>query len=324
MAVTGFGQGPGGEAVFRVTLAAGEISVAILTWGGALQSVRLGGVGHDLTLGSDSLQDYLGEMRHHGTLIGPVVNRITGGRAVISGVEHRFERNLAGRHTLHSGAAGTHLRNWHLVEAGPDFCRLVITLPDGEGGFPGRRRVEARFAVASPASLTLTLRATTDAPTVLNFANHSYWNLEGTPDWGGHRLRVAAAQWMPTDGDFLPTGEVLSVAGGPMDFREARSVNPRGPDLDNCFCLAHDRGPLRDVLWLEGPRTGVTMTVATTEPGVQLYDGRDARRPGRGAYEGLAIECQGWPDAPTHADFPSIGLVPGEVLEQVTQWRFDR
>jgi aldose 1-epimerase len=324
MAVTEFGQGPGGEAVFRVSLAAGEISVALLTWGAALQSVRLAGVGHDLTLGSDRLEDYLGDMRYHGTLIGPVVNRIAGGRAVIAGVERRFERNLEGRHTLHSGSAGTHLRNWRLVEEGHDFCRLAIRLPDGEGGFPGNREVEAHFQVAPPASLTLTLRATTDATTILNFANHSYWNLDGAPDWAGHRLRVAAAEWMPTDGDFLPTGEVLPVAGSPVDFREMRATQPRAPDLDMNFCVARARGPLREVLWLEGPRAAVTMTVATTEPGVQLYDGRNAFRPGRGAYEGLAIECQGWPDAPNHAGFPPITLAPGEVLEQVTRWRFAR
>lgn len=324
MAVTRFGQSPAGETVDRITLAAGDLSVAILTWGAALKSVRLSGVGHDLTLGADRLEDYLDKMPYHGTLVGPVVNRIAGGRATIAGVEHVFERNLAGRHTLHSGSAGTHARTWRLVEVGPDFCRLAIHLPDGEGGFPGSRDIEALFRVEAPAILTLTLRATTDAPTILNFANHSYWNLDGSADWGGHRLRIAAERWMRTDADFLPTGEVLPVAGSPLDFRAMRAAYPQAPDFDMNFCVGTARVPLRDVLWLEGPRTGITMTVATTEPGVQVYDGRNAVRPGHGPYEGLAIECQGWPDAPTHAAFPSIALSPGEELCQVTRWSFDR
>jgi aldose 1-epimerase len=318
-----FGILADGRAVQSITIAAEGISATLLTWGAVLQDLRMAGVDRSLTLGSDSLADYEGAMRFHGSLIGPVVNRISDARTVISGQEYRFDANLDGRLTLHSGdAAGTHLKLWELVEAGPAHVVLGIALPDGEGGFPGNRRVTARFSVTTGV-LRMEVSGESDAPTILNFANHSYWNLDGTESWAGHDLRIAADHWLPTNGDFCPTGEVLDVAGSAMDFREGRKISPGQPDLDNCFCPSDGPRDLREVLWLTGV-SGVRMAVATTDPGVQVYDGRNAIRPGHGAYEGIAVECQGWPDASNHAAFPSILVQPGQVYGQVTEWRFRR
>lgn len=318
--ISQFGTAADGRPVQKVTLGCGDLTAAILTWGSVLQSVRLAGVAHDLTLGSDRLADYEGAMRYHGSLIGPVANRIRGATARFGGRDLRFEANQDGRHCLHSGAAGTHLKIWRLAEVTDTACTLTLTLPDGEGGFPGKRRVTARWAVERPATLRLELSVTTDAPTLVNFANHSYWNLDGSGTWAGHKLKIAAAEVLPTDGDFLPTGEVLPLSG-PMDMRRGRLISPGAPALDNCYVLGRTRETLRDVLWLEG-LSGVAMTLATTEPGVQVYDGRDARRPDRTAHEGLAIEAQHWPDAPSHPDFPPIDLLPGDTALQVTEWRF--
>ena len=109
------------------------------------------------------------------------------------------------------------------------------------------------------------------------------------------------------------SGEIVPVAGGEMDFRVARKVEPGSPLFDNCFCLGDGPGPLREVLRLSG-QSGIGMSVSTTEAGVQVYDGRNAYRPGRGPHEGLAIEAQGWPDAPNHAGFPPIDLSPGRAV----------
>ena len=317
-----FGKTTGGEAVEKITLAAGDLTVSVLTLGAALQSVRMAGVAHDLTLGSESVADYEGEMRHHGTLIAPMVNRIRGAKAVIAGVQRQFEANLDGRHSIHSGAAGTHLKLWSVVTRGTDFVEMALDLPDGEGGFPGNRRVTARFSVAAPATLRLEITAKTDAPTIFNATNHSYWTLNGAAGWDGHRLRVAADRVLPTDEDFLVTGEILPVAGSGLDFREAREITPGAPPLDNCFCLADARRGLRDVATLTAPRGDLEMTLATTEAGLQVYDGRNARRPGRGAYEGLAFEAQGWPDAPNNPSFPQSALLAGMPVTQITEWRF--
>ena len=319
--VAAFGVTEQGEAVQRVLLERDGFRVSVLTLGAVLQGVWLPGRAKSLTLGSDKVADYQGMMRHHGALIAPVINRFSAARAPIGGVLHGFEANLDGRLTLHSGAAGTQFKTWALVAARPDAATLTLTLPEDEGGFPGTRRIAVTYALTGVLTLRMSVRAETDRLTLMNPANHSYWNLDGTETWAGHQLRLAADHYLPTDADFAPTGEIRPVAGSPMDFRDCRQIEPGAPALDNCFCLGTARVPLREVLWLKG-RSGVTMSLATTEAGVQLYDGRAAFRPGHGPYEGLAIETQNWPDAPNHPGFPSIELAPGEVLEQVTEWRF--
>lgn len=321
--ITTFGVTANGTAVRKITLRAGDLTASLLTWGAVLQSVRLAGVAHDLTLGSDLLADYEGDMRHHGALIAPVVNRLTGARATIAGQDFLFEANQDRTHCLHSGSAGTHLKVWDLLRASDTEVVLALDLPDGEGGFPGNRKVVVRFVVEAPATLRMDLTASTDAPTIFNAANHSYWNLDGSAQWDDHSLQINADAYLPTTAAFIPTGELRAVAGDSHDFRTARAIAPENPALDNCFCLSRARRPLRDVMQLTG-RSGVAMTVGTTEPGVQLYDGRHAVRPGHSAYEGIAIEAQGWPDAPHHSDFPSIDLLPGDPICQVTEWRFLR
>lgn len=318
-----FGTTADGRTVHALTLRAGDLTATLITLGAALRDLRLAGVPYPLTLGSDRVEDYQGQMRHHGTLIGPVVNRLSGATAPIDGKLHRFQANQDNRHTLHGGAAGTHLQVWDVTDHGPTHATLTIALPDGAGGFPGNRRITARFEMTAPATLRMSVTATTDAVTLMNVANHSYWNLDGTDRWDGHTLQVHADRYLPTTPDFTPTGDIVPVAGTPMDFRTTRPITPGNPPLDTNFCLSDARGPLRDALTLTG-RTGVSMTVATTEPGIQVYDGRNAIRPGRSAYEGLAIEAQFWPDAPNHAGFPGIELHPGQAWEQVTEWRFGR
>lgn len=319
--VSQFGMTADGRRVDRVVITAGDLTVSLLTWGAIVQGVWLKGTDRSLTLGSETFADYLGQMRHHGVLIAPVVNRFTGATARIGGVEHHFAANQDGKHTLHSGPTSAHLQLWQLKEVAADRAVLEIDLPDGLGGFPGNRHVRAEFSVAAPASLRMKVTADTDKLTLFNAANHSYWNLDGTSTWAGHSLQIAADQMLPTTADFNPTGEVRPVTGTEFDFRQMRQIAPGAPLLDNSFCLGTTRVPLRDVLWLKG-QTGTAMTVATTEPGIQLYDGRNAIRPGHGAHEGVAIEAQNWPDAPNHAGFPSIELKPGEVYQQITEWRF--
>jgi aldose 1-epimerase len=133
---------------------------------------------------------------------------------------------------------------------------------------------------------------------------------------------VAAFGWLPTGPDGLPTGEVAAMAGA-MDLTQGRAIRPGDPALDHNFCLARGRRELTPVLWLTG-RSGVAMELATTEPGVQVYDARGGARPGGAPYEGLAIEAQGWPDAPGRPGFPGIGLSAALPCRQITEWRFAR
>lgn len=321
--MTAFGTLPDGRSVRALTLRAGDLTATVLTLGAILQDVRLAGVAHGLTLGSDRLSDYLGTMAWFGSLVGPVANRIAGAQAELGGRTHRFAANQAGRHALHSGPASVCFKLWDLLDHGPTHATLALDLPDGEGGFPGNRRVTARYGVAPPGSLRLDITTTTDAPSWVNFTHHGYWNLDGTPCWQGHALRIAADHWLPVDDDLIPTGEIRPVFGTEMDFRSPRTPAPGAPALDHNFCFSQERRDLTDVLWLTGA-SGVTMALATTEPGVQVYDGRAAVRPGKAAYEGLAIEAQGWPDAMHHPRFPQILLGAGDSVTQTTVWRFSR
>jgi aldose 1-epimerase len=319
-----------GAPVQRIVLSDGTLSVAVLTLGAILQDVRLAGVSHSLTVASPDIAAYTGALRSAGALMGPVVNRISGGRARLGGTVYEFERNQDGQHTRHAGSAGTNHKLWQIGERRDDAVVLELALPDGEGGFPGNRVVAARFALPAPGTLEMTVTVTTDADSWINFANHSYWNLDGTAAYAGHHLRVAADRYcVPGPGD-LVTGEVRPVADTAFDFRAGRPLAPRAdPKYDVNLCLSDDRVPPREVLWLTGAG-GVSMTVATTEPGLQIYDGNGLN--GAGApdhagrpiqpYAGIAIEPQGWPDAPNQRGFPSIILRAGQAYRQITRWRF--
>lgn len=320
MSVETFGTTASGAEVKKITIRRGDLSASVLTRGATLQSVRLKGVAHDLTLGSDNLADYEGKMLNFGCLVAPVVNRFTGARAPIGGKTFQFEANQQAKHTLHFGATSTRQKNWDIAEVSDSAVTLALTLPAGEGNMPGNRPVTATFSV-SDAGLRMDVKATTDALTLFNVANHSYWNMDGSDTWAGHQLRIAADRYLPVTPDFCPTGEVAAVEGTHFDLRTMREIVPGTDTYDHNFCLSDGPVALRPVLWLKG-RSGVTMTISTTEAGVQVYDGRGAQRPGRGLYEGLAIEPQNWPDAPNHAGFPSIELKAGQGYHHTTQWHF--
>ena len=314
-----FGTTQNGKPVEKVTLHAGDLQVSILTLGAIVQDVRLNGVDYGLTLGSDTLADYETVMGYHGALVGPIANRISNGRVRLDGMMYELERNDGAGH-LHSGSDGTHAQIWTIAQQSDSSVTLTLDLADGINGLPGRRQISATFTVTAPATLTLDMTGTTDTKTLMNFANHSYWNLDGSNTWAGHKLQVTADQYLPTDAANAPTGEICDVTGTEMACRTARSFDKAAPALDHNFCL-DDATELRDVLWLAGT-SGIAMTVATTAPGIQVYDGRAAQRPGRATYEGLAIEPQHWPDAPNHRGFPSITVAPDAPYRQTSRWAF--
>ena len=163
----------------------------------------------------------------------------------------------------------------------------------------------------------------------MNLANHSYWCL-GPGDLSGHRLQIAADRYTPVDADLIPTGATPDVAGTPFDFRRPRTVGPEADTTyDHNFCLADGRRPLAFAARLTGP-TGLALTLDTTEPGLQVYDAarmstgtcRGHSGAPLGAFAGVALEAQCWPDAPHHPTFPPIRLDPGQTLRQETRWSF--
>lgn len=323
-----FGRTASGAAVEAVDLAAGGLRATVLALGASLQDLRLAGTDWPLILGSGEVAAYEGALRYAGAIVGPVANRIAGASIRIGGRDHRLDANEAGRTTLHGGATGTHAQIWRIAAHGPDRVTMVLRLADGLGGFPGNRTLVADYRILPPARLALGLYAVTDAPTPVNLASHGYWNLDGRDDVTGHRLRVAADRFTPIDAAKIPTGEIAPVAGTGFDFRDGRGL---GGDLrvDHNFCLSVASSGRHPAAELRGA-SGVVMRIATTAPGLQVYDGAhlsvtaptglDGR--GYGSFAGVALEPQHWPDAPNHPGFPPILLAPGRLYRQETTFDF--
>lgn len=316
----------------QIVLKEGALEVRLLTLGATVQEVMLAGVPHSLCLGSADIEAYSRGMEYFGAIVGPVANRIAAASAVLGPQRLRFEANENGRTTLHSGSAGTHRKFWRVMNASQRHVTLSVDLPDGEGGFPGNRTVTLTYALEPPATLRLDIRAVTDAETFMNFANHSYWCLDETGSIRGHKLTIAADRYVPVDRTLIPEGQAAPVEGTAFDFRDGRVFMPEDEqEYDHNFCLADARGPLRQACRLEG-QSGISMTIETTEPGLQVYDAaRLDTSPWKGlhgapygAYAGVALEPQFWPDAPNRPGFPRINVAPGRAYEQTTLWRFSR
>lgn len=313
-----FGETPAGDTVLRYHIRNGGVTASVLTWGATLQDFRLEGIGHSLTLGANDMAAYLGPMRYFGAIVGPVANRIAGGQMQVGGTHYTLDRNEAGRTTLHGGLAGFSEFNWKLTDVSDTSCTLSITHPDGLGGFPGTIQVSATYSLDAAGVLSVDITGQTDATTYFSPAFHGYWNLSGHDDLSDHRLCVFADEYLPVDADQIPVGAPQPVAGTGFDYR---APQPVGDLLDHNFCLPAFDGGLRNACQLEA--AGLTLTVATDQPGLQVYNGahiRTAPAVGQGgrAYgrcAGLAIEPQFWPDTPNQRAYPSSLLVPGRTSQ---------
>ncbi|MER5550952.1 aldose epimerase family protein [Streptomyces sp. NPDC002793] len=310
-----------GTPVRRWTLEREGTRVRVLTYGAVVQSVVV--PGRDGTRGEVALglPDVKGYETYAGPYLGAVVgryaNRIAGGSFVLDGRTHRLTRN-EGRNTLHGGGRGFDKRVWDAEEV-RDGVRLSLVSEDGEEGFPGRLAVSVTYTLDEVGALWIAYRATTDAPTVVNLTNHTYWNLAGADSGSalGHELRLAAGLITPGDAESIPTGELLPVEGTRFDFREAK---PLGPGYDTNYVLEETGG--KPVAELYDPASGRLLTVRTTEPGLQLYTADHLDGGPFVPCAGIALETQHFPDSPNHPDFPSTVLRPGEEFASTTVYAF--
>jgi aldose 1-epimerase len=324
-----FGHLPDGQIVERVHLHSEELRANVLTYGAIVQDLRLNGVSFPLVLGADSLAPYLEPMQYFGAMVGRYANRIAHGRFSLHGQTFSLSQNFRQRHCLHGGVKGSGDRLWTLAEQTADSVTLVLTLLDGEMGFPGTMDVILQISLTNTA-IQFEISARCDQATVCNFAHHGYFILDDSGSLARHRLRIAAEHYLPVDNDLIPTGETASVAMTPFDFRRSRSL--RNVSLDHNYCLSDRRMPLRPVAWLVSIATGVCMRIETTEPGLQVYtaghlprqgiEGLEGRR--YACHAGIALEAQVWPDAPNRPYFPTALLLPGAQYHQCTRYVFDR
>ena len=326
-----FGTAPDGSPVSLIHLQYAGTSAHIMTWGASLQDLRIAGVEHSLVLGSPDFAAYLLKMRYFGAIVGPVANRIAKGRAPLAGRIIELERNENQRTALHGGSLGCGVSNWTLEDADSRSCVLRYRNPP-ESLLPGRLELIAHYRLDDAGALLLEITGTTDELTFCNPAHHSYWNLDGTATLTGHTLEIAADSYLPVDEHLIPLGAAQAVAGTRFDFRTPRPVIQAGePGLDHNFCLRDnnhqgDEDGLQPVCRLRAGR--VTLDIRSTEPGLQVYDaGRMDTQPAcghqgapYGAFAGVALEPQRWPDAPNHPEYPSILLEPDQPYRQISRF----
>lgn len=332
-----------GDITLLTIVNASGASVTLSTLGAGIVSVNVPdreGRMADVVLGYADPADYMADGPCAGKIPGRYANRIAKGRFSVGGREYQLAINN-GPNALHGGPTGFQNRLWTVEKVEGDTVEFSYTSSDGEEGYPGQLKVTATYRWNDANELSLDLRAVTDSETVVNLTNHAYFNLGGHDSGSvlAHELWLGASRYLPTDDTLIPLGELSPVGGTPMDFTVAK---PLGRDIkadfpalnygkgyDNCFVIDGADGTLRDVARLTDPVSGRTLTVATTQPGVQVYTGNwlagsPANKAGRSYddYDGVAIECQNFPDAPNRPGFPPAVLRPGEEYHQTIVFRF--
>ena len=348
-----FGATPDGTAVDRWTLSNGDTTMRVLTFGGVIQTLEVpdaDGQVDNVVLGYPDLEGYYTEGDpYFGALIGRYGNRIADGRFTLDGATYQLPVNN-GPNTLHGGPGGFSERVWTATDVSDDdvaALQLQLVSANGDQGFPGTLTTTVTYRLDAESRLTVHYEATTDAPTVVNLTQHTYWNLagEGSGDVYDHELQLNASGFTPVDETLIPTGEIAPVEGTPFDFREPTPIGARirvadqqllyGQGYDHNWVLDREddgarpgsdsEDALEEAAVLHDPASGRTLTISTTEPGIQFYSGNFLNGTlvgtGGGVYrqgDGLALETQHFPDSPNQPEFPSTVLRPGEVYDSTT------
>lgn len=329
--------------VFRLTNRSGAW-VEVSNMGAGIVAVSVPdrqGKMEDVVLGFQNYRDYISDTACYGKTPGRYANRIARGELTLDGKEYQLAINNGPNH-LHGGPTNYSRRLW-LAEPDHEGITFVMRSPDGDENYPGNLEARVRYTLSEENELRIDFSATTDALTVINLTNHAYWNLSGIGAGTAlnHELKLYASMWLPTDESLIPTGELQPVVSTPMDFT---SFKPLGKDLkadfpalkygkgyDNCWAVdGWQPGKLCRVAELYDPTSGRSMEVVSNQPGVQVYTGNwlgnneFLNKAGRyyADYDGVAIECQDFPDAPNKPHFPSTELRPGEIYRRTICFRF--
>lgn len=321
------------------------MSVSAITYGAIITSLQVpdrSGKLEDVVLGFDSLDGYLKGTAYFGAVIGRYGNRIGGAKFALDGQTYPLAANN-GPNSLHGGLKGFDKVVWQ----GEPFERdgnagvvFTYTSPDGEEGFPGTLSVQVTYTLTGKNELAIDYRATTDKPTVVNLTQHSYFNLrgDGSGDVLGHELIIDADRYSNVDKDLIPLDDPVTVAGTPFDFRTSTAIGARidaddeqlrlGSGYDHNYAINRSGPGLVRAARVVEPKSGRTMEVFTTEPGVQLYTANhlDGVRGKAGHVynrrNAFCLETQHYPDSPNKPSFPSTTLRPGETYESRTVYAF--
>jgi len=297
----------------------------------------------DIVLGFDTLGAYVASSPYFGALIGRYANRIARGQFTLDGAVYHLAVNN-GVNALHGGLKGFDKVVWH-AEPKQDSTGVGLvfryTSRDGEEGYPGTVNVEVRYTLNDRNELAVDYLATTDKATPVNLTQHSYFNLggDGSGDVLGHVMAIDADRFLPVDTTLIPTGALSPVAGTPFDFRKGMVIGAQIDDAnqqlknaggyDHTFVINRGGAGLVHAARVVEPKSGRTLDIATTEPGIQFYtgnflDGSFSGKAGHvyGRRNGFCLETQHFPDSPNQPSFPSTILPPGTEYRSRTVYTF--
>lgn len=335
---------PNGQEIFEYILTNGSgMSVSALNYGCTIRTLKVpdrNGVISDVVLGFDTLEGYFNSPHYIGAVVGRYANRINRGEFSIGEKKYELSINMPPHH-LHGGMQGFDKKIWEGKEvenemgSGVTFQYLSV---DGEEGFPGNLAVIVQYLLTNENILIINFIAYTDAPTHVNLAQHSYFNLSGTNNSSiNHDLVVNADYFLPVDNTRIVTGEKSSVENTVFDFREAKSIASslelNDPQimitfgLDHCWVLNKPLHQLGLAATLYDDESGRLMEIHTSAPGIQVYSGFSLYGTGKNhvdfdAFGGVALETQHFPDSPNHPEFPPTLVMPGTPYQVTTIYKF--
>jgi aldose 1-epimerase len=337
-----WGDTPQGE-VKLFTLTSPELTVELTEYGARIVSVQApdrSGKRADIVLGYNNLAQYVNDPKDFfGAIVGRYGNRIAKGTFSLDDKTYHVPLNNNGN-ALHGGPKGFSSRVWKGKAAGKDAIEFTLISLDSDMGFPGTLTSHVRYTLQHN-RLRIDYSAKTDKPTVVNLTNHTYFNLAGesSGDILGQRIRIDADRFTPIDATLIPTGEIKPVAGTPLDFLKLTAIGARihaddrqlmlAGGYDQNFVVNGAAGTLREAAFAVDPESGRTLTVLTTQPGVQFYSGNFLSGANRGyggtlyaKHAGFCLETQHFPDSPNHSEFPSTVLRPGKPFISTTVFVF--
>ena len=327
-----------GQATGLYTLTnANGMEVCITNFGGRIVSIMApakDGSFKDVVLGFDKVSDYFPENNasDFGAAIGRYANRIAGASFELDGQTVQLPANDS-ENCLHGGPTGWQYQVYEVVEADESHVKILRDSPDGDNGFPGNVKAYVTYTLTDDNAIDIYYEATTDAPTVINMTNHSYFNLNGDPTTNvlDNVLYINSSTTTPVGAGLIPTGEIASLLGGPMDFTTPKTIGQDINATDNeqiALGNGFDHNWILDTAGditvpaaiLTSPVTGICMTEYTDEPGVQVYSGNflDGTVTGKNGIvynqrAGICLESQHFPDTPNKPEWPSAVLRPGET-----------
>ena len=298
------------------------VSLEIISYGGIITNLSFpdkNGCFSNIVLGYDNLEEYEDNQPFFGAIIGRYANRIKNGSFKFGNTKINIDKNIGDNH-LHGGFSGFHKKVWKVKSIKrKDSLSLILNYlsKDLESGFPGNLEVTVHYTLNNDNELKIKYFAKSDKKTVVNFTNHSYFNLSPNLDEDifNHKLLIKANKYLEVTNDLIPTGKLLNVKNTKYNFLNSKKLSC---ELDNCWELDKDiNQKIELAAILVNEEAGRKIEVYTDEPGIQVYTGNNLNFKHK-KNSGICLETQHFPNSPNEANFPSTELLPGEVFESNT------